>query len=162
MTNEEWYTKSVVCDEKSYCKLPTGTSRLTTMCIPPKTSSGNDIIVTKGADGERIQCFDDGAQNFGDYWCPQGFEFDKIKGICERETDVCDMGFLDNLQNGCDTPFSPSNDEYWGLYQEECFQSSNAVPSGMNVYDQACCFDAVFNNFQIWQSGKESKYVKVY
>jgi len=100
-------------------------------------------------------------QYFGDYWCPQGFEYDWEKGICEYETDVCDMGFPDNLQNGCDTPLSPSDDGFWGLYQEECF-SQEDVPSGMNVYDKACCFDAIFNNFQIWQSGLENKYVKVY
>jgi hypothetical protein len=162
MANQEWYTKSIVCEEKSYCKLPAGTSRLTTMCIPPKTSNGNDIIVTKGNDSERIQCFDSTLQNFGDYWCPEGFKYNYLEGICIFETNVCDKGFAGNLQNGCDTPFSPSDDAFWGLYQEECFQSSNAVPSGMNVYDRACCFDAVFNNFQIWQANEGSRYVKIY
>ena len=160
MADQLFYTKNVVCEEKAYCKLPTGTSRLDTLCVPPQTSQGNDIIVTKGADGERIQCDDKDIQNFGDYWCPVGFKY--REGVCNFDTAVCDKGFTGHLENGCDTPFVPSDDALWGLYQEECFSYSDNVPSGMDVYDKACCYDAVFNNFEIWQTDYGNTYVKVY
>lgn len=158
--NELFYTKSIVCEEKSYCKIPSASSRLGTLCIPPQTSTGNDIIVTKGEDGERIQCDDETAQNFGDYWCPEGFRY--FEGVCEFDTDVCDKGFTGHLENGCDTPFVPSDDALWELYQEQCFSQSPNIPSGMDVYDKACCYDAVFNNFEIWQANYGNTYVKVY
>ena len=82
--------------------------------------------------------------------------------MCKKWTDVCDKGFDSNLEYGCDNPFDPNDDELWKLYQEECVSQSTELPPGISAYDMACCFDSVFNGFNIYTDVPDTVHVKIY
>ncbi|MCB2219248.1 MAG: hypothetical protein KQI35_02550 [Bacteroidetes bacterium] len=112
------------------------------------------------SDGAMIECYDVAAQQFGDYWCPENYYYDELLGLCTQSTEICDQGFSGGLEHGCDTPYNPLNDTIWTQYQSDCVDQSASAPK--ELYDTMCCYDSVFNGFEIYQWGKEETHVKVY
>lgn len=134
------------------------------------TSPGYDIIncANEDAEGNRFQiqheddtyyCYDDGFQDYGDPWCPLNYYYES--GFCKRDTEVCDQGYPGNYMVGCDNPYTPQNDHLYNQYQEECVDTQ-VVGSPSYLYDSMCCYDSVFNGFEIFQWGTNENYIKVY
>lgn len=112
--------------------------------------------------GDVVECDDVTAQTEGDYWCPENFEYDTDTGFCQRSTDICDQGFSGALESGCDTPYDPQNDTLWHSYQSQCVKQGTFLIPPANQYNSMCCYDAVFNGFEIYQWGTEETHIKVY
>ena len=78
--------------------------------------------------------------------------------VCAKNTQTCDKGFVGHLVVGCDAPLVPANDNF-SSYQRDCV--SDPVGSS-GVYSSVCCFDSVFNGFELWKSNVDFSHVRVY
>jgi hypothetical protein len=116
-----------------------------------------------------LVCKDSPSQSFGDYWCPVGYKYQKMNQgtpneleLCYKDYRTCDQGFAGSLINGCDySGGNPQDDPLFGAYNKECVDRFN-VPPGVLAYDKVCCFDSVFNGFQLWDDTLDFSHVRVY
>ena len=81
--------------------------------------------------------------------------------VCAKNTQTCDKGFVGHLVVGCDAPLVPANDNF-SSYQRDCVFRFPPFPSVPDVYDSVCCFDSVFNGFELWKSDVNFSHVRVY
>ena len=56
---------------------------------------------------------------------------------------------------------NPQDDPLFGAYNNKCVGQEN-VPPGVLAYDKVCCFDSVFNGFQLWDDSLDFSHVRVY
>jgi hypothetical protein len=112
------------------------------------------------ADGEPIICDNREEQLYGDYLCPDGFDYLNLTGRCERLPFVCDSGYDGSLEFGCDN-FLDTTDDYWGLYQSECVRQDRPELLPEGVYDRTCCLAYTVNEFNVYDDALESN-IKVY
>lgn len=96
------------------------------------------------------------AQNFGDYWCPEEFKRDGAQEICIPQEDLCDTGINNNAD--CADISSGSTDPYYQAYHDRCVEDTGSK----GAYNQLCCLEAQFNNFQVYSLGGSSEYIKIY
>lgn len=142
------------CVDTTNCLNLIGADPLT--CVLPENIQKEKYEVLLSS-GNKVYCQDPKAgivgqqQVFGDYWCPDPSIYDyNLDGYCEKTTAVCDQGFGNNLQYGCNTPLTPGNDT-WGLYNSECFGASVLTPPPTGTYDVACCLHTTFSNYHVYQ-----------
>ncbi len=166
-TNNTLFYRSSFCGEERFCGLggsteesPSG-SGLYPACLAQNSSLGESIFLID-VNGQSLFCDDYSSQNYGDYWCPEGYHYTDTGNVCYKNTATCDKGFAGNLQFGCDSPFSPANDTLFSAYQSECVFQTPALPPGIVAYDSVCCLDSVFNGYQIWKEEPDSSHVRVY
>lgn len=110
------------------------------------------------ADGDILYCDSVGSQNYGDPWCPVNYVYEE--GFCQQQTAVCDQGFTNNLMYGCDNLYTPDNDLLFSEYQIDCVRQEFVV--GEDYYDSTCCYDSVFNGYELYQWGIEETHIKIY
>lgn len=125
--------------------------------------SGVDYCVPHGTQvndsGNLLVCGDAlNTQNFGDYWCPPGYEYNDGIDTCVPEEDICQAGPVGT--NSCADITNPGNDTYFNAYESGCVEKTAGAPGSADVYDETCCLDAVFNDFEIY--GMDVGNVKVY
>ena len=97
---------------------------------------------------------------YGDPWCPLGYQYEN--GFCKQLTEICDQGYAGNYENGCDDIYNPDTDPLFNEYQKECVSRSSFAPPSVAVYDRLCCYDSVFNGYELFQWGREETYIKIY
>jgi len=66
------------------------------------------------------------------------------------------------LTYGCDNLYTPDDDPFFQEYQKECVNKTTSAPPSINVYDRTCCYDSVFNGYELYQWGREEDYIKIY
>jgi hypothetical protein len=142
------------------------------VCLSSNNSLGSPVRLVSGLGSSSRQdlvCKDSPSQSFGDYWCPVGYKYQKRQifplepiELCYQEYRTCDQGFAGSLINGCDySGGNPQDDPLFGAYNKECV-SRISVPPGVLAYDRVCCFDSVFNGFQLWDDSPSFSHVRVY
>jgi hypothetical protein len=149
MECDTYHQVSVECVEQEFTQEVSSA-----ICVEP------GILIDIG-DGELVECHDHPLQVYGDYWCPENYEYID-DGYCIETADVCDSGFTGAFECRCDTPYDPQNDTFWFMYQSNCFDQTPSLPSDSSLYDQACCYDSIVNGFEIWQWDSTVAGVKVY
>ena len=120
---------------------------LQTYCIP------NNAVVEIG--GEAMTCvdptmFDSSTtpQNFGDYWCPEGFLYNADVDVqaCVVEDEICDVA-----EPGQTAECANFVGDYYGLYNAGCVDAT-PIAAAEDALDRTCCYAASFNNYDIYQT----------
>lgn len=148
-----WKYKETSCWEGEYQSEP-----LDIINCRNVDAQGERYEITE-SDGDTLYCDSVGSMNYGDPWCPLGYQFEE--GFCKKDTLICDQGIGSNLQYGCDNIYTPDTDLLFSEYQKECVSRSVSAPD-LVVYDQTCCYASSFNGFDLYEWGIEEDYVKIY
>jgi hypothetical protein len=142
------------------------------VCLSSNNSLGSPVRLVSGLGSSSRQdlfCEAVSSQSFGDYWCPVGYKYKKKHQgtpneleLCYKEYSYCDQGFAGSLEHGCDySGGNPQDDPLFGAYNKECVKRKIVHP-GVLAYDSVCCFDSVFNGFQLWDDALDFSHVRVY
>lgn len=127
----------------------------TTYCVPHGTE------ITDGSNTAICGDSDTDSQNFGDYWCPQGFEYRLSPyASCVPRDALCAQGPVGTVS--CQDITSPGTDSLYGAYDAGCVENTGTAGVPADVYDQTCCLDAIFNNFEIYSKNTDPSNIKVY
>jgi hypothetical protein len=133
-----------------------------TITITPE--AGTQYCVPNGHTAQMnlgpVVCMDDeNTQNFGDYWCPNGFEYNTEYGFCVVEEALCASGQAGTV--ACADITTVENDGYFNQYNANCVANED-VPGSLIAYDETCCLAATFNDFELYTTGNTQNNVRVY
>jgi hypothetical protein len=125
------------------------------MCVTDESAQGFPVTLHNTNTDDTLVCQSivlDDNQFQGDYWCPQGYEYNLDQDSCIIKFFTCDSGFTGNLSNGCDNFLV--GDSWWNQYTDVCFVSEDiplVYSLQHNVRDRACCFANMAAGFETYQ-----------